>query len=208
MPGDMAGGMEGGMEGGMAGQGMYGGTTPIDTRQAFLATFSDFGTYSKAVSQGGIAAAGTAYLGYGAAIGFVAGVALSLGNSVSDNIKTQRVGTASAYERTLTDGKTNLRKLTALINTDPTNADRYLELYNQQQMNIDKAYQQLKIDSASDLNLMLSEDGTRRLAKFESYYAPGGLREISDMNMALALSAPNQEKGMMDLMMIESSIGQ
>jgi len=191
-----------------------GATTPIDYKQAFLSTFADPGTYTKAAKMAAVGATGGAIVGsavpgigtaVGTIVGGAGGILVSVADSILDNVKTQRQGTAAAYEARLTKGIPNLNKWVALMDADPDNAPLYYGYYQDQLGLIEQAYSQLSIDSRSDLNLALSEDGTRRLAKFEIFYSPGGMRDYLDLKMRNALAAPDEQRGYKGLLMSQES---
>lgn len=191
------------------------GPTPLDWNQAALSSIN-VGTLTKTVGGaiGGAAISakagallGTAIApGVGSAIGAGAGLALGIGMSVYKNIKQQKSEDITAQTYTISQGSRNLNKIVSLVNVDPANAPYYMDLYNQQMNKISQSYSQLKLDTSSDLNLMLSEDGTTALVKYEGFYAPGGMKDYYDAKMREAVLTPNPNAPFQTLLMSEEEL--
>ena len=58
-----------------------------------------------------------------------------------------------------------------------------------------REWSKLKQETSGDLNLFLSEDGTKALQKYEEFFTAGGSFELYSNEFELALvSAPDQER--------------
>jgi hypothetical protein len=196
---------------------------PIDWRQVGLSTVTDprlyknilSGVQSGAITGGllgggvGAGAGGVGALpgaGIGAGIGAVGGTGIAIYSSIMENIKDQKTDNVAAMERTLTDGRTNLNQIAQLIQMDPDNALEYLELYNEQLINIAESEKTLRREVSTDLNLALSLDGTRQLNRFENFYARGGALDISNAKLNRALTMAAVSGGSMPQMMQDPSM--
>ncbi len=192
-----------------AGVGVAGQPTPVDMKQLGLSVATDpsvIRSMGAGVGVGlmvkkGAAAGGIMGGPWGAVIGAVGGLAIGVLASVQNNIKSQKRDNLAAQRAVLTDGITNLNQLISLMNIDPVNAELYIEAMNQQLNNIEQAHSQLKIDTQSDLNLALSQDGTRELQRYENFYAMGGGFDVITAKAQVALASPDPETGMRGLLM-------
>ena len=116
----------------------------------------------------------------GAATGFVGGI---LGN-----IKEQQRGELQAADIELTNGRTNMRQLAMLASQDPSNADIYIQQYNNQLTRIHQSRRQTKAEVTGNLNSFM-EDGREQLADFDAFLQPGGIADIYGQKLAIALSS-------------------
>jgi len=137
------------------------------------------------------AGAGAPVAGVGAVPGAVigAGIGLALGvyNAVVGSLESQASDSIAGQTKVLRDGKNNLNKIIALTKADPQNADKYLSAYQQQKIQINEAYANLKLDTSRSSFKFLSKVGTRALQGYANFYSQGGLNEIYDNKMQLAI---------------------
>jgi hypothetical protein len=205
---------------GMMGQqaGMEGQRTPLDTRQAWAFALSDPSSISAMAQFGGglalgakFALAGTkagAVLGpWGVVAGAVGGLALGIYTSYRRNIQQQTTGNMNAQMEAYTQGNQYLRRVEGLINSDPENAGMYLDLANEAEARMRQAWTQMQIDTSTNLNLALGKDGTAQMAKFEEYFRENGMADLYKQRWRIALSAPNQELGVQQLLMASMEMG-
>lgn len=187
-----------------------GNGTPINWKQVGYATAADKSAWTTI----GTLAAGGAYLGSlaapgaGTVIGIIGGALLGLGVSTLSNIRSQKSDNLQAQKISLTNGQTNLNKLTLLVQADPARAPEYIDGFNAQLDKIAQAYANLRADASSDLNLITAQDGTTELARFANFYAQGGAAEYYKQKMALAIAAPNSQAALMELAVVQQSIGE
>ena len=143
----------------------------------------------------GVGAAGGAGVGAvpGAIIGGVAGLIKGVWQGVQGSLAQQASDNIQAQSKTLSDGKSNLKRLISLAKADPVRADVYLSAYQQQKAQIAESYGKLKLETERDLYKFLGKDGSTALKAYASFYSNGGLAEIYDTNMQLALLGKNPE---------------
>jgi hypothetical protein len=155
---------------------------------------------------GSIPAVATAGLSIptGAILGAIGGLTIGVFRAVTSNLQQQATDSISSQSKILSDGKQNLKKLIALTKANPQLADRYLTAYQQQKSKMAEAYSNLKLDTSRNSYKFLSKDGTLALQGFENYYADGGLNQIYDSNMQLAILGKNPD--MTDLMMYADEV--
>jgi len=148
-------------------------------------------------------AAGGAIGGF---VGAVGGVALSTWKVLDKNIKDQRTDTIGAQLSINRDTITWKNQLATLANVDPTNAETYFDAWQEADRKQRAAWQQLQIDSRTDLNLRLGEDATRELQRFENYFEGGGYF-VQSAKMQKAITTPDFTEGVYGLMMASQMIG-
>jgi hypothetical protein len=206
-----------GMMGEQAGM-MMGQRTPLDTRQAWTFALTDPSSIKEMAQFGGglaLAAkfglagtkAGAALGPWGMAAGAVGGLALGIYTSYRRNIQQQTTSTMSAQMEAYTQGNQYLRRVEGLINSDPENAAMYLDLANEAEARMRQAWTQMQIDTSTNLNLALGKDGTAQMAKFEEYFRENGMADLYKQRWRIALSAPNQELGVQQLLMASMEMG-
>jgi hypothetical protein len=142
----------------------------------------------------------------GTIAGAVAGLGFGVLIGVLDNIKKQKTDNLAEQKLVATQGAQNLNMMILGLQADPQNAEKYIDGYYQQKENIYRAYSNLKADTSSNLNLMLEQDGTRELARFELLLGKGGRLEYYDQKLQLALGNPNKEQALIELAMTSQSI--
>jgi hypothetical protein len=193
--------------------------TPLDTRQAWSFALTDPSSIKEMAQFGGglaLAAkfglagtkAGAALGPWGMAAGAVGGLALGIYTSYRRNIQQQTTSTMSAQMEAYTQGNQYLRRVEGLINSDPENAAMYLDLANEAEARMRQAWTQMQIDTSTNLNLALGKDGTAQMAKFEEYFRENGMADLYKQRWRIALSAPNQELGVQQLLMASMEMGE
>ncbi len=182
--------------------------TPINWKQVGLSTAGDPGVWRNIAlfAGGGALAGGSAGLGIGAIPGAAIGAAIGVGVAIRSNVKSQKTDTMAAQKIVLTQGQTNLNRLILLMQADPANAPLYIDGYNQQMNKIAEAYSNLKADASNNLNLIVEQDGTTQLARFEAFYSPGGARDYYNQKMQLAIAAPNAQQALTELAISQQNI--
>lgn len=183
---------------------------PIDWKQVGLSTAADPGVWTRAATfaAAGAVAGGTAGLGIGAVPGALIGFGIGIAASVMSNIKSQKTENIQSQRLVLTDGQANLNYLALLAQADPQNSDKYVDSFNEQLDRIAEAHANLKADTMSNLNLMVEQDGTKELQRFENFYAAGGRYDYYKQKMQNALIAPNPEQAIMELSIVQQSIAE
>lgn len=188
------------------------GVSDIDMQQAFTSSLLDgiLGGIGASVTTAVAGATLGSRTGIPqlAVLGGITGFAFGLANGIKKNIASQRSDTISAQQKTLTDSRENLNKLIEIIKLYPANAEEYISDYNQQLNQIAIAYQNLKLDTQSDLNKALSKDGTVALQEFENFYAAGGRKEVLDLKMKAAVLNPDPNDALKNLLISELNIGE
>jgi hypothetical protein len=175
---------------------------------ATAGTAGDASTWKTiATFAGGGALAGSAVPGLGTVAGLIIGAAIGVGSSILSNIKSQKADNMAAQKLTLTQGQANLNKLILLAQVDAGNSQKYVDGFNAQLDKISEAYANLKADASSNLNLMVEQDGTTQLARFDSFYGEGGAYGYYKQKMANALVAPNSQMALQELAIAQQSIG-
>ena len=124
---------------------------------------------------GALAVGGAGLIG-----GFVSGI--------QGNIKEQQRGELQAADVELSNGIRNMRQLAMLASQDPSNADIYIQQYNNQLTRIHQSRRQTKAEVTGNLNSFM-EDGREQLADFDSFLQPGGTADIYGQKLAIALSS-------------------
>ena len=136
------------------------------------------------------AVAGSVVPGIGTAVGAIGGaVAGAVGTFTSgilSNIKEQQRGELQAADVELKDARTNMRQLAMLASQDPTNADVYIQQYNDQLTRVYQARRQTQAEVQGDLNSWM-EDGREQLADFDAFLQPGGIADIYGQKLKIAL---------------------
>jgi len=138
------------------------------------------GAAAGAVTTGGLASAPAA-LAVGAA-GAVGGLV----SGILSNIKEQQRGELQASDIVLKNARTNMRQLAMLASQDPTRADVYIELYNNELTKVNQARRQTKVETNGDLNAFM-EDGREQLADFDEFLRVGGTSDIYKLKLEIAL---------------------
>jgi len=125
-------------------------------------------------------------VGVGAVGGFLSGFI--------GNLRAQRGGQISAQSVRQRRFEQNLRLIVSDTNQNPNHAVENIALFNQQLTEIHREYGKLKTDTMSDLNLFTGQDGTPQLARFESFFAPGGANKFLQEEMKRALVDPDPNR--------------
>lgn len=167
---------------------------PIDISQALA---SGVATAGPGVIGGAVA--GSIAPGIGNVVGAIAGGIGGFATGVRNNIKSQRTGEISAVASALPDNEKNLRRLVALANSDPINADLYFSQFNEQLSYIERDYGRLNLQVKSNVNKFSGVDGTPVLADYERFLRANGGASILTQNMLIALQAPNPQVGLTSL---------
>ena len=136
---------------------------------------------------GAVAGAGVGALP-GALIGLSAGAIRGLYSNTLSNIKKQQRGEISASTKRVDQARGVMRQLAMLTTQDPSNADKYIDAYNQQLAEVYRAREQLKLETQGNLNSFM-EDGTEQLARMDIFLEPGGLAELYGQRIRTALQA-------------------
>lgn len=125
----------------------------------------------------------------GATAGAVIGGAATFLNSYRGNLKQQVTDNITGKKIALTEGEQNLRNI---INSVEAGADpsQALQDFNMQLALIDQAHARLYLDTQSELNQFLGEDGTKELTRFELFNSQGGAREQYILDMQTAILNP------------------
>lgn len=209
--GQVAGADMGGQMGAQDESGIFGFSfAGLDSKQTFLSAISSPSTISK-VGSFGIAAAwglkGTAVGGpWGAVLGAAAGLAFGLYSESRRNIAVQKKDDMASYSKVLNDNKENLERVVTLINMDPANAGKYLESRQDFLNRIHGAHSDLKFDMQNNLNLALSEDGTRTMQEYTNFLSPGGRLELNEHRIRAALNNPNMDLALQSLLLSEDTL--
>lgn len=174
--------------------GQPGGLTPaqeaeINWSQAFTAGTAN--TIAGVIGGAGAGAIGGAAVGgIGAIPGAIGGALVGgIGTFISGtlgNIKEQQMGEIGAAKEELTSARTNMRQLAMLASRDPTNADYYISLYNQQLTRVYQAQRQTQLETSGDLNAWI-DDGRDTLAEYEVFLRPGGIADIYGQKLRVSL---------------------
>lgn len=162
---------------------------PIDWGQALTAGAANILPSAVGGAAGGAAIgafAGGIGAAPGAAIGAVGGLVTGLFKGIIGNIKQQQSGEIRASQDVLAASRTNMRRLSTLAAKDPNNAAAYVDLYNQQLMQVYQAQRKIKLETSGNLNKFM-EDGTDILSDFDLFLQPGGQAEIYRMQLEMAL---------------------
>ena len=148
-------------------EGLFAGA---DVGSAFSAGIGQAAIGAAALGGIGLAAGGVGAIP-GAIVGGVGGFIRGFTGKLKEDGK-QKI---QAEFVALQQNSRNMRLLIIDAKTDPENA---LAAFNNQLAAIDAAYSQVQTESQNDLNKFLSVDAQVELARFEDFYAPGGMREI------------------------------
>jgi hypothetical protein len=109
-----------------------------------------------------------------------------LWNGVQSNIKAQQSGEIASTKKYLSNAKTNMRQLAVMAAKDPSQAERYVQAYNQQLAQVYRAQAKLKLETSGNLNAFM-EDGTQDLAEFDLFLQPMGMADIYKQKLEMAL---------------------
>lgn len=125
----------------------------------------------------------------GIAVGAGVGIAIGIFAGVLKNIETQKRGEIGAADEVLTFARTNMRQLAMLATENPANADKYIDLYNQQLSLVHQARRQIKIETTGDSNAYI-EDGRDILSGFDLFLDPDtGTASIYEEKLRNALNS-------------------
>lgn len=138
------------------------------------------------VAGGGVGSTITAPAG--ATIGAIGGAATGFLSGIMGNIKEQQRGELQAARIEITNARTNMRQLAMLATQDPSNADIYISMYNEQLTRVHQARRQTQAEVQGDLNAFM-EDGREQLANFDSFLMDGGIADVYGQKLAIALSS-------------------
>lgn len=181
---------------------------PINWKEVGLSTVGDPNAWTKIGGAIAAGAVGGSFIpGIGNIAGAILGAAVGVGASVLSNVRAQKADNLNTQKLILTQGQSNLNKLTLLVQADPARAPEYIDSFNQQLDNIAQAYANLKADASSNLNLIVEQDGSTQLARFQSFYSQGGGYDYYTAKMQNAVITPNAQAALAELAVVQQSIG-
>jgi hypothetical protein len=128
----------------------------------------------------------------GAAIGAIVGGVGTFTNAFIGNLRTQQSDFIGREVFNLRDAKSNLRVIIQNTNMGAEPLTQ-IEAFNEQLSFVDQAHSNVK-QEANEGKRLLGKDGARELEKFESFYAPGGFRDVIIDQFQQALINPNPNK--------------
>lgn len=144
---------------------------------------------------GAAAGAAAGLVGTGGALSIpaagVVGAAGAVGGFVSgvlSNIKEQQQGEIGAATVELTNARTNMRQLAMLASRDPSNADMYVQLFNEQLTRVHQARAQIKAETTGNLNSYIN-DGRKELAEFDAFLREGGIADVYAQKFTAAINS-------------------
>jgi hypothetical protein len=160
----------------------------LNYSEAFLSAFDELliGAGGGAVAGVGVPVVGSVVLGIGGAIGgYYVGV--------QSNLRTQKVDMIKGEAQNLMKSEQNLLKIVMMINQgqDPTIA---LNQFNAQLSLISEAHANLEGITSDFLADWVGEDGHRQLEKFKNFYSEGGMKEIVEGQLSLAMRNPDPKR--------------
>jgi hypothetical protein len=163
---------------------------PIDWAQAGLSSLIGGGgtALARMALRGALGGAGVGAVGGG--VGAAAGVLLGLTTGLISNIKSQQRGQIGAANDELSAAKTNMRQLATLASKDPSNAETYVQLYNDQLKRVWTAYAKVKLETSGNLNKFM-EDGTDILSDYSIFLREGGQADLYGQRLSMALVDPS-----------------
>lgn len=164
----------------------------LSTRQAALSALTEAGVGAAAGTVGllGGGVAGAITIPAGAIAGFIKGF--------KGNLKEQKAGIIRGRKTNLQDGIQNLRQLTTSANMK-IEPELSAELFDEQMEILRQNYYDLKFETGTDLALMLSEDGTPVLMRYETFFRESGRADILILEMDTALNNPNPDRVLSDV---------
>jgi outer membrane lipoprotein SlyB len=123
----------------------------------------------------------------------IAGGDAGFTSSVLSNLKKQKTEDIASSKLVLTDANKMLPKIIALAKADknPANREKYVDMFNLQLANIERAHSQLKLDTQKVP--FKFEDATVELQKCDNFYAVGGGYDFYTTKMASVLLDPNAD---------------
>lgn len=123
----------------------------------------------------------------GAIVGLIGGAIKGMYSNTVANIESQKKGEIRASQDVLTFARQNLRQLAIVATQDPANADKYMKSFNDQLTLIHRARSQIKLETEDNLDKFV-EDGTDILSDFDLFLMEGGLADIYENKIKLALA--------------------
>lgn len=153
-------------------------------------------TSTGAAATGGfVFSGGNPMVALGAAgIGLVFGAIRSYYGGVQSDINSQLGGEIGGHSLIIEKVQTNCATAVNMVHIDPARQEEWLGDFNNQLALADNKYGRLHLLTQKEVAEYLGKDGTQQMIKYETFNAPGGVREQLVRKMESALLNPDPTK--------------